>query len=132
MTYVTFNSLLMFMLYLVSGVVCLAVFTAIYLKVTPYAELKLIRAGKMAPAISLGGAMLGFILPVLSMSYVGVNFTDYMIWSIIACIVQLLSFKVMERLLPMNVDQDNQAISLVYFFASISIGAVNAFALIPH
>ena len=41
----------------------LAAFLLIYLRITPYHEIALIRAGNTAAATSLGGAIVGFVLP---------------------------------------------------------------------
>jgi len=42
--------------------VLLGAFLAVYLAVTPYNELTLIREGNAAAAISLGGAITGYVL----------------------------------------------------------------------
>lgn len=130
--YITGDAMIWFVTYLVASLVLLAVFTRIYVVLTPYSEFEQIKAGKMAPAISLGGAMLGFTLPLLSMSFYGVNFLDFMLWSIIACLVQVIAFKLLYRLMPMQIETDNRAIAIVYFFTSICVGAINAFSLIPR
>ena len=44
----------------------LAIFAAIYVRVTPYNEIALIREGNMAASISLSGALIGFVLPLAS------------------------------------------------------------------
>lgn len=41
----------------------------IYGRITPCNEPKLIREGKIAPAVSPGGALLGFVLPLASVIY---------------------------------------------------------------
>jgi hypothetical protein len=51
-----------FVLYFASGVTLTGLFLAIYLRLTPYAELALIRAGNRAAATSLAGAMLGYVI----------------------------------------------------------------------
>ena len=53
-----------FLLCFALGLALLAVFLAVYLAVTPYNEIALIREGNAAAAISLGGATLGFVLPL--------------------------------------------------------------------
>jgi putative membrane protein len=130
--YITSNGLVWFATYLVSSLILLALFTRIYVVITPYSEFEQIKAGKIAPAISLGGAMLGFTLPLLSMSFYGINFIDFLIWSIIACLIQLAAFKFLYRLMPMQIETDNRAIAIVYFFTSICVGSMNAFSLIPR
>ena len=53
-----------FLSYLVVAMLLLTGFLLIYVKVTPYDEIDLIRKGNVAAAISLSGALLGFAMPV--------------------------------------------------------------------
>ena len=53
-----------FLAYFAVAVALIAVFLLVYVNVTPYDEIALIRQGNTAAAISLGGAMLGFAMPV--------------------------------------------------------------------
>ena len=53
-----------FLLYFSLSLALLVVFLAVYLAVTPYHELTLIRQGNAAAAISLAGAIVGFVLPL--------------------------------------------------------------------
>ena len=46
-----------FVLYFASGVILTGLFLAIYLRLTPYAEMALIRAGNRAAATSLAGGV---------------------------------------------------------------------------
>ena len=58
------NSLPAFASFFATAIVLLLAFLAIYVKITPYNELTLIREGNAAAAISLGGAVIGFALPI--------------------------------------------------------------------
>jgi len=58
------NSLPAFASFFAAAVGLLAVFLALYIFITPYSELALIRAGNEAAAVSLGGAVIGFALPI--------------------------------------------------------------------
>ena len=55
------NSTLIFM-----SLALTALFLAIYVRITPYREFALIRAGNVAAAASLSGALLGFVIPLAS------------------------------------------------------------------
>lgn len=131
MKYITLASFGNFLLYALSAIFLLALFTWLYKLWTPYDEFVQMRAGKKAPAFSMGGAMLGFTLPIVSLSYNGVNWSDYMIWAVVAGLVQLVLFKVLYRVIPMDIDEDNQAVGIFYAFAAICVGLINAFSLIP-
>lgn len=132
MHYVSFAAACNFLLYLALSCGLLAIFTRIYIWTTPYHEPDEIRAGKKAPAIALVGAMLGFTMPLVSMSYHGVNVIDFLIWSIIAMIIQLLLFKMLYRIIPAQIEADNQAVGIVFAGASICVGLMAAFSLIPQ
>jgi putative membrane protein len=129
--YITLASFAYFLLYAGSGIALLALFTKLYQKWTPYDEFIQMKKGKKAPAFAMGGAMLGFTFPIVSLSYHGVNWVDFIIWSVVAGFVQLVLFKVLYRVIPMDIDEDNQAIGIFYAFAAICVGLINAFSLIP-
>lgn len=124
-------SLWLFLVYFVSSVSMLWLFAKLYMYVTPYDEIQEIKDGKKAPAIALAGAMIGFVLPIASMSYHSVAFLDYVFWSFIAGCLQLACFKFLYRFLPREIESDNQAVAIFYAGASICIGVINAFSLIP-
>lgn len=131
MKIITLQSLGLFLLYISVGVAMLAAFVRLYIFVTPYDEREHIPAGKVAPAVALVGAMIGFTLPLVSASYHGVNFVDYVVWGVVAGLVQLACFKVLYWLMPGHIEANNAAIATVYAGASVCVGLFNAFALIP-
>ena len=64
------SSLPAFAGYFATAVGLLAVFLVLYVFVTPYSELALIREGNVAAAISLAGAIVGYALPIaVSVAY---------------------------------------------------------------
>jgi len=89
-----------FAIYLAASLVLLALFTAIYIRVTPYAELALIREGNMAAAFSLSGALLGFIVPLASAVRYSVSLADMAIWGLAALVVQILAFVAVKLMVP--------------------------------
>ena len=52
------------LLYFVVALAAIVLFVAIYTAITPYWEIRLIRQGNTAAAISLGGAILGYTCPL--------------------------------------------------------------------
>ena len=89
-----------FALYLVSSFVLLAVFIAIYIAITPYKELVLIRDGNAAAAASLSGAIIGFVIPLAHSIAQSASLPDMVLWGLIALVVQLLVFFATTRVLP--------------------------------
>jgi putative membrane protein len=112
-----------FLLYLVVSLAYLAVFVALYIRVTPFREIALIREGNMAASFSLSGALLGFIVPLASAVQHSVGLVDMAIWGSIAMVVQLLTFVVVKLLIP-SITQDIPANkgSAGFFLGSLSLG----------
>ena len=112
-----------FLIYLAVAVALLAVFVAIYIRVTPYREIQLIREGNMAAAFSLSGALLGFIVPLASAVQHSVNLLDMALWGLIAMLVQLAAFVVVKLLIP-SLTQDIPAnkTSTGFFLGSLALG----------
>lgn len=131
MKYITLEAYGHFMLYSLASLALLFIFARLYMWTTPYHEMEQIKAGKTAPAIALGGAMVGFTLPLLSVSYNGVNFVDFLIWAGVAGVFQIVLFKVLFWVIPMQIEEDNKAIATLYAGMALCVGLINAFSLIP-
>jgi putative membrane protein len=123
--------ILLFILYLFVSLTLLAAFTWAYLNVTPYDEAVDITEGKLAPAIALAGAMLGFTFPLLVASYTHSNFGWFLVWALIACLVQLGVFFALHRLLPRVIETNNVAGATCFAAASVCAGLINAASFIP-
>jgi putative membrane protein len=89
-----------FLAYLGTAIVLLVAFMAIYLYVTPYDEINLIRANNLAAAITLSGAVLGFAMPIANVIAHSDTLLDLAVWGVIAGIVQLLAWLVARVALP--------------------------------
>jgi putative membrane protein len=89
-----------FLTYLVASLALLALFIVIYIWITPYRELTLIRQGNVAAAASLSGTILGFVIPLAHSVAQSVNLADMALWGMIALVVQLLVFFAVTRLVP--------------------------------
>ncbi|MCB4360459.1 DUF350 domain-containing protein [Quatrionicoccus australiensis] len=112
-----------------TGIVLLGVFFALYVLITPYNELQLIRAGNEAAAVSLGGAVIGFALPLAVSVAVSHNLYAMIGWGVIAGIVQLLVFVVARIVLPRineSIPQGRMASGIFLALLSIAVGILNA------
>jgi putative membrane protein len=78
----------------------LALFLFIYVNITPYPEIQLIREGNVAAAISLSGATLGFAIPLAQSAAQSGNLLDMLLWSGIAMVVQLLVYVAVRMTIP--------------------------------
>ena len=112
-----------FLVYLAVSLTLLAVFVAIYIRVTPYRELALIREGNMAASFSLSGSLLGFIVPLASAIQHSVSLADMAIWGVIAMVVQIAAFIAVKLLIP-SITQDIPAGKAAqgFFLGTLSLG----------
>ena len=118
-----------FLAYLAVAIVLLAVFVAVYIRVTPYREIALIREGNMAASFSLSGSLLGFIIPLAAAVQNSVSLADMAIWGLIAMVVQIAAFIVAKILIP-SITQDIPANKGAQGFflgcLSLGVGLLNA------
>lgn len=105
-------------------------FKLLYQLVTPYHERSLIRQGNPAAAITLGGALIGYVLPLASALSHTVSLLEFAAWAILAAVIQITAFVVISRLAFRNFVSRIEAgeIAAAFYMASISIcvGLLNA------
>ena len=87
-----------FLAYFGVSLVFFIAFCILYVRITPYAEYRLIRAGKIAPAISFSGAILGFVIPLASAVSHSVSLLDMLVWGLVAFVVQIVVFLVAQKI----------------------------------
>ena len=118
-----------FLLYFSLSLALLVVFLAVYLAVTPYSELKLIREGNAAAAISLAGAIVGFVLPLARAVTQSVSALDLVAWGVVALVVQVVVFLLVGKLVPRFAEAiRNGQIAGASFLAAlaVAVGLLNA------
>ena len=118
-----------FLIYLGVSLALLYLYVWIYIRVTPWAEMALIRAGNMAAAFSLSGAILGFIVPLAAAIKYSVNLVDMVIWGVIALVVQIVAFIVVKMLVPSvskDIESGNGAQGFFLGVTSLAVGLLNA------
>ncbi|WP_206030327.1 DUF350 domain-containing protein [Roseomonas sp. AR75] len=122
-----------FLAYFVTGVVLLAVAMFAYVQVTPHSELAMIRAGNQAAAITLGGALIGFCLPIASAFSHSINLVDAAVWSLVALAVQIGVFFAVARLLGSEwraaMERGETAGAILKASVAIGVGMLNAACL---
>lgn len=118
-----------FLIYAGLAIAFVYLYMIVYLWITPYNELKLIKDGNIAAAISLSGSVLGFSFPLAAAIFQAVHPWDMMLWAVIAAAVQLLVY-VAVRYSLLNVTRripDGQiATGIVLGAISVSAGILNA------
>ncbi|MDJ0947403.1 MAG: DUF350 domain-containing protein [Alphaproteobacteria bacterium] len=105
---------------------------AIYLFATPYHEIRLIRAGNTAAAVTLSGAVVGLAVPLAFCMAASVNVFDILIWGAVTVALQILVYRVVDFLLkdiPARVEADEIGPAIVLSAAKLGIAAITAAAV---
>jgi putative membrane protein len=118
-----------FLAYFAMSIALLAVFIAVYVRLTPYREIALIREGNVAAAMSLSGALLGFVIPLASAIAHSVAWWDMLLWGAIALVVQLLAYvgvRMLFRTLAQDIQSGRIAQGLFLGAMALGVGILNA------
>lgn len=114
------------------GLACLllAVFKRLYQISTPYDEARLIAEGNVAAAIALGGAIIGFALPLASALTETADPIEFVAWAVLAGVVQVLASLVIRRFVVRDmvarIEAGNVASGVYLAATSIGVGLLNA------
>jgi putative membrane protein len=112
--------------------VAVLLFAVIWLWITPFHEIELIRAGNTAAAASFGGALVGFALPVAGVVRASSSIWEVIPWSILALLAQLVGLFIASRLLhgvTRHIESGEVASGVFMAGVAITIGILNAACL---
>lgn len=113
-------------------VAILAVGVTVYIWLTPYPEIALIRQGNTAAAVSMSGAVLGLALPLAICLANSVNVYDIVVWGLVTLVIQLVAYRIMDLLLrelPKRIENDEIGPAILLVAVKIGVAAVNAAAI---
>jgi putative membrane protein len=120
------------MLYFAVALAAIVLFVAIYTAITPYWEIRLIRQGNTAAAISLGGAILGYTCPLAQAVAQSGSLADMLLWSGVALVAQQVAYGATRLVLPQlsaHVNEGEIAPATFLAALSVAIGILNAAAM---
>lgn len=123
---------ILYLQYIALAVVMTGCFAFIYLIITPLKEIKLIKEGNIACAISFGGALIGFCITITSSMSTSLSLLGFLIWSLLATIIQLLVYFFATRIVKnasVELANNNIAVGCLFAAISIAIGLINGAAL---
>ncbi|MDF3934320.1 DUF350 domain-containing protein [Pseudomonas citronellolis] len=122
-----------FVVYLAAALALFGLFASLYIRLTPYAEIRLIRQGNLSAATALVGALLGFALPLASAIANSVGLRDMLLWGLVAMLVQALVYLGISRLVPelkAGIAGDTLAHGVFLGGCSLSVGLLNAACMV--
>lgn len=123
------QGLIPFAIYFGLGYLMILSFLFIYTKVTPHCEWTLMKENNTAAALGFAGAFLGFVLPIASAAVNSVSILDFLVWGILAGLIQLMTFFTVRLYLPRLSERiEEKQISAGVFLgvASLASGVLNA------
>ncbi|KAB2964497.1 DUF350 domain-containing protein [Zoogloea sp.] len=118
-----------YVVHLLSGLLMVLAFAAIYQRITPFCEMSLIRQGIVAPALSLAGALIGFSLTVASSILHNDTYLMFLAWSAAGLAMQVLAYVLLGRLVPRLPDllsANNVAAGAFAGTVALVVGIINA------
>ena len=123
------SALAFFVAFVTAGLFTIA-FKLLYQWATPYNERTLIRDGNVAAAITLGAALLGYILPLASALEHTVSLAEFAVWALLAGVIQIVAFSVVRHFVMADFSDRivRGEIAAAVYMASISlcVGLLNA------
>ena len=114
------------------GIACLllAIFKRIYQVSTPYDEARLIGEGNVAASVALGGAIIGFSLPLASALTQTANPLEFTVWAVLAGVIQIVASLVVRRFVVRDmvarIEGGNVASAVYLAATAIGVGLLNA------
>ena len=121
-----------FISFFLTALALVVVFLYLYALVTPYDDYKLIfEDNNIAAALGFGGAIIGVSIPLYSALVNSVSYTDFVIWGVIAILIQLIFALVFSKIsgkysLESKISQGVVPVGILMAFLSICIGLLNA------
>lgn len=128
------QSVLLFSSHFLTGVALTIAFVGIHAAITPQPELKLIREGNAAAAVAVGGATLGYVIPLALVLSFTSNAVEAAAWGAVSLVVQLIGMFVTRLLIPnlaRDISDGKVAAATVQAMAGVSLGLIQAGSWAP-
>ena len=110
----------------------LAAAVFIYIKITPYDEIKLIRDGNTAVAVSLSGAIVGLALPLAFSMASSISVWEVLVWGPVTLVMQLIAFRVADLVikdLPKRIVGGEMGAAILLVSIKLGAAAINSAAV---
>ena len=115
--------------FVTAGLFALA-FKGLYQLITPHKEGPLIREGNSAAAVALGGAVLGYVIPLASALSQTHSLAEFAAWAALAGVIQIVVFWVVRRValrdVSARIERGEMAAALYLLSISVAVGIINA------
>jgi len=105
---------------------------AVYMIITPYREVALIRRGNVAAAVTFGGTIIALALPLAATLATARAVLDVLLWGVVALILQLVVFFVASALfrgMRGAIEAGNTAAATLLACMQVAVAILNAAAM---
>ena len=103
-----------------------------YIKITPYDEIDLVRAGNSAAAVSLAGAIIGLAIPLAFSMASSVTIWEILIWGPVTLFLQLIALRLTDLMLkdlPKRITDGEMGAAVFLISIKLAVAAINAAAV---
>ena len=110
----------------------LVVASTLYILLTPWKELALVRGGNGAAGLALAGAIAGLAIPLASCLASSLSLFDLAIWGAVALLMQLIAYRVVDLILsdiPGRIENDEAGAAIVLIAAKLAAALLLAAGL---
>jgi putative membrane protein len=110
----------------------LAVGIFVYIKITLYDDIALIKAGNTAAAVSLSGAIIGFVVPLAFTMASSITVYEILIWGPVTLLLQLVAYRITDAVLsdlPKRIVEGEIGPAIFLVSIKIAVAAINAAAV---
>ena len=104
----------------------------LYVLLTPYKEIALIREGNGAAAVALGGVLIGLALPLAATMSASNSMLEIVVWGAATLVLQLLVFRIIDFLLtglPQRIQEGGVSAAVLLVSAKLASALILAAAV---
>jgi putative membrane protein len=104
----------------------------VYIKITPYDDIALIKVGNTAAAVSLSGAIIGFAVPLTFAMASSITVYEILIWGPVTLLLQLVAYRITDAVLsdlPKRIVEGEIGPAIFLVSIKIAVAAINAAAV---
>lgn len=104
----------------------------LYLRLTPYDEIRLAVTGNIAGGLTFAGATIALAIPLATTLATSGTSIDILVWGAVAITLQLLAFACAARLIPSlssHIISGNASVAAVLVGMQLAVALINAAAM---
>ncbi len=104
----------------------------VYMWITPWDEVKLIRGGNTAAAVSMGGAIIGLALPLAFAMSASVSVYEILVWGPVTLVLQIIAYRIADVVLrdvPARIEAGEMGAAVLLVCIKLAVAAINAAAV---